>query len=189
MAPSMEVTPGKVWDEIKSGRKVRLVDVRTPVEFSQVRAEKAELLPLQDLNKEKCEKLRASLEEGESVYLICKSGSRSAKAAEILEENQVPMSGVVLGGTDAWVTEGLPVLRTSKVISLERQVRIAVGIPVLIFSLLAIFVHPLFALGSLFFGCGLTFAGITDWCGMALVIAKMPWNRQSPDLGASCSIR
>ncbi|MCC5875910.1 MAG: DUF2892 domain-containing protein [Candidatus Sumerlaeia bacterium] len=188
MAAIKETTPQTVWQEIKDGKSVRLIDVRTPMEYQQVHAEKAELLPLQFLDKAACGKLQKE-SEGASVYLICKSGSRAAKAAAILAEHQIEITGVVAGGTDAWITGGLPVLRSGKGISLERQVRIAIGVPVVLFSLLALLVNPYFALVPLFFGCGLTFAGITDWCGLALLLARMPWNRTAPDTGASCTIR
>ena len=71
----------------------------------------------------------------------------------------------------------MPVTRgTTKVISLERQVRIAAGSFVLTGVLLAIFVHPYFIAIPAFVGTGLIFAGITDWCGMGLLLAKLPWN-------------
>jgi hypothetical protein len=75
----------------------------------------------------------------------------------------------------------LPVTRgVVKVISLERQVRIAAGSLVLVGVLLAIFVHPYFIGLSAFVGAGLVFAGITDWCGMGLLLAKLPWNSRKP---------
>ena len=82
----------------------------------------------------------------------------------------------------AWAEAGLPVNRgSSKVISLERQVRIAAGAIVLTGVLLAHFVHPTFIWLSGLVGAGLTFAGITDWCGMGMLIAKMPWNQRGSD--------
>jgi hypothetical protein len=83
----------------------------------------------------------------------------------------------VEGGTQAWVEAGLPVNRgASKVMSLERQVRIAAGSLVLTGVLLSLFVHPYFIGLSGFVGAGLIFAGISDWCGMGLLLAKLPWN-------------
>ena len=82
----------------------------------------------------------------------------------------------------AWAEAGLPVNRgSSKVISLERQVRIAAGTIVLTGVLLAHFLHPAFIWLSGLVGAGLTFAGITDWCGMGMLIAKMPWNQRGSD--------
>jgi rhodanese-related sulfurtransferase len=88
---------------------------------------------------------------------------------------------VVEGGTLAWIEAGLPVTRgTAKVISLERQVRIAAGALVLTGVLLGWFVHPPFFGLAGFVGAGLVFAGITDFCGMGLLLAKLPWNTRQP---------
>jgi predicted branched-subunit amino acid permease len=65
-----------------------------------------------------------------------------------------------------------------KVISLERQVRIVAGALVLAGVVLGYFVHPGFIRLSAFVGAGLVFAGITDWCGMGLLLAKLPWNKR-----------
>jgi hypothetical protein len=78
------------------------------------------------------------------------------------------------------------VVRGQKAISLERQVRIVAGLLVLVGAVLAIAVHPYFAGLSAFIGAGLIFAGITDTCGMAMVLAKMPWNQISGNAGGAC---
>ncbi len=95
----------------------------------------------------------------------------------------------------AWEQAGLSVTRGKKAISLERQVRIAAGLLVLIGVGLS-FVHPYWIGLSAFVGAGLTFAGITDTCGMGLLLARMPWNKVSANptekkdaSGASCSIK
>ena len=83
---------------------------------------------------------------------------------------------VVEGGTKAWAAAGLPVTCGKGVISVERQVRIAAGLLLLTGAALAWFIHPAYVAISAFVGAGLTFAGITDWCGMGLLLARMPWN-------------
>ena len=81
------------------------------------------------------------------------------------------------GGTSAWQSAGLPVVEGKKVMSLERQVRIAAGSLVVIGVIVGQFVHPGgFAL-SAFIGAGLVFSAVTNTCGMGMLIAKMPWNR------------
>ena len=85
---------------------------------------------------------------------------------------------VVEGGTQAWVAAGLPVVKGSKsAISIERQVRIGAGILVLTGVILGSLIHPAFFGLSAFIGAGLVFAGVTNWCGMGLLLAKAPWNR------------
>ena len=109
--------------------------------------------------------------------MICKSGSRTAKACEALRKAGMDRVFVVEGGTDAWVSAGLPVVRGENAISLERQVRIAAGTLVVIGVLLGALVNPWFYTISAFIGCGLVFSGVSNTCGMGMLIARMPWNR------------
>ncbi len=81
------------------------------------------------------------------------------------------------GGTSAWEQAGLPVVRGKKAMSLERQVRIAAGSLILVGVILSFVVHPYLIGISAFVGAGLVFAGITDTCGMGMMLAKMPWNQ------------
>jgi len=83
---------------------------------------------------------------------------------------------------------GLPVVRGKKAISLERQVRIAAGFLVLLGALLGWLVHPAFIGLSAFIGAGLVFAGVTDTCGMGMLLARMPWN-QLQETATTCAVR
>ncbi len=154
-----------------------VIDVRTPVEFAEVHVGAAKNIPLDALQPESIhENHRLSIEK--PIYILCRSGQRATKAAEQLAKAGFPNSIVVEGGTLAWIEAGLPVNRgKAKVISLERQVRIAAGAFVLTGVVLGWFVHPGFFGISAFVGAGLIFAGITDWCGMGLLLAKAPWNQ------------
>ncbi|MEJ0000114.1 MAG: DUF2892 domain-containing protein [Verrucomicrobiota bacterium] len=81
------------------------------------------------------------------------------------------------GGTQGWIDAGLQVDRGERTtIGLERQVRISAGSLVLLGFLLGWLVHPYFLALSVFVGAGLVFSGITDWCGMGLLLMKAPWN-------------
>jgi rhodanese-related sulfurtransferase len=111
------------------------------------------------------------------LYFICRSGSRGKQACEkLLAAGLVDVVNVE-GGTVAWEQAGLPVVRGKKSISLERQVRIAAGALVLMGALLAYFAHPVWIGLAAFVGAGLMFAGITDTCGMGMILARMPWNQ------------
>jgi len=158
---------------IEGGQAVDLIDVRTPIEYAQVHAPTARLLPLDKLDPAQ---VLAARHGTEPIYVLCKGGKRAAQAAERFAAAGFNEAIVVQGGTDAWVAAGLPVVRR-KVMSLERQVRIAAGLLVLSGVVLGFLVHPGFFGVSAFVGAGLTFAGITDFCGMALLLAKMPWNQ------------
>ena len=163
-----------------------LIDVRTPVEYAEVHAEGARLIPLDKLDPRAVMAARNG-SAGELLYVICKSGARAAKAVEKFRAAGFDNVISVAGGTTAWADAGLPVVRgTSRIISLERQVRIGAGSLVVLSVLLGWLVHPaLFGLAA-FVGAGLVFAGVTDWCGMGLLLARMPWN-QVKGGGGTCS--
>ena len=172
------ITPRELESALSSRPGLALIDVRTAVEFAEIHVPKAHNVPLDALNPEGLlTSGRISLTE--PVYLLCRSGGRAAKAAEKFEQAGFQEAVVVDGGTLAWDAAGLPVDRgTVKTISLERQVRIAAGSLVLLGFLLSLVLHPAFIFLSVFVGAGLVFAGITDWCGMGLLLAKAPWNRR-----------
>lgn len=159
----------------ESSSDVAVIDVRTPVEFRQIHCVHARNSPLDSLDPAKV--VSEQVEDGAPIYVICKSGARAAKACSAFVAAGVSNVINVEGGTDAWVAAGLPVVRGKKSISLERQVRIAAGSLVLTGSAAGYF-GPDYWIGlAAFVGAGLVFAGITDTCGMGLLLAKMPWNQ------------
>jgi rhodanese-related sulfurtransferase len=175
---SYETIPSlQVATRIKNGEKIHLVDVRSPAEFQAVHAEGAILCPLDTLNpRELVRKLGIS--PNSPAALLCAAGNRAKKAAEKFVAEGIPHCLVVEGGTQAWEAAGLPVLKGKGMISIERQVRIGAGTLILTGVLWGYFIHPGGYLLSGFIGGGLIFAGITDWCGMGLLLAKMPWNQK-----------
>jgi rhodanese-related sulfurtransferase len=171
------ITPKNLNELKESGAKLCLLDVRTPAEHAEVHVPGVHLMPLERLD---CAALASTpgFDKSHPVYILCRSGGRAKQAAEKLRSEGFANCIVVEGGTLAWVDAGFPVNRgESKVISLERQVRIAVGFIVLTGVLLARFVDSAFIILPGIMGAGLIFAGVTDWCGMGLLIAKMPWNQ------------
>jgi rhodanese-related sulfurtransferase len=173
------IAPAELQQRLTTEPAATLLDVRTPAEFSTVHVPQARNVPLDTLDPQAL--LSAGLiRAGQPVYLLCQAGGRATRAAEKLSGAGFAESVVVEGGTQAWEKAGLPVTRgASKVIGLERQVRIGAGSLVLLGILLGYFVHPYFIGLSAFVGAGLVFAGITDWCGMGLLLAKAPWNQRS----------
>jgi len=170
------MSPVKLAELCKQGQKFELIDVRTPVEYQEVHLEQARNVPLDQLNPQEILQGRAG-KSGEPLYVICRSGSRGQKACEKLISAGCTDVVNIEGGTMACVEAGLPVVRGKKVMSLERQVRIAAGSLVFIGAALGAFVHPAFIGLSAFVGAGLVFAGVSDTCGMGMILAKMPWNR------------
>lgn len=169
------IDPQQLFQAFQTGQGVELIDVRTPVEFRAVHVEFARNVPLDQLN-------AASIATGRNgssqpIYVICRSGSRGKQACEKLQAAGYANVVNVEGGTKAWDEAGLPVVRGQKAMSLERQVRVAAGTLVLVGALLGYFAHPYWIGLSAFVGAGLIFAGVTDTCGMAMLLARMPWNR------------
>jgi rhodanese-related sulfurtransferase len=169
------ISPQRLGELCKSG-KIDLIDVRTPVEFREVHVEHARNVPLDRLNPAAVIQGRNGRRD-ESLYVICRSGSRGQQACEKFLAAGFTNVVNVEGGTLACVEAGLPVVRGKKAISLERQVRIAAGSRVLLGVLLGWLVQPIFFGLSAFIGAGLVFAGITDTCGMGMMLARMPWNQ------------
>lgn len=155
---------------------VELIDVRTPLEFQELRAKDARNLPLDTLDPHGVMKQRGGNAD-HPLYLICKSGMRGAKACQKFIDAGYANVINVEGGTLAWERAGLPVVRGVKVMSLDRQVRLTAGTVVLVASLLAIFVHPYWAVLSAAMGGGLAFAAWIDSCALGMILAQMPWNR------------
>jgi rhodanese-related sulfurtransferase len=171
-------TPQELQKLLLTEAKVSLLDVRTPVEFAEVHVAQARNVPLDELQP-KALFGSGALPQDQPVYLLCRSGARARKAAEKFAQDGFGQTVVVEGGTLGWIEAGLPAERgAAKVISLERQVRIAAGSLVLAGAVLGCLVHPGFYGLSAFVGAGLVFAGITDFCGMGLLLAKMPWNKR-----------
>jgi rhodanese-related sulfurtransferase len=155
-----------------TGEVPQLVDVRTPSEFAAGHLAGALNIPLDEI-----ESRVADLDCRRPVVLVCKTGTRSTIVCNLLQGLGKP-AVVLQGGTTAWVQAGFPLVAGMKTRwSLERQVRLIAGLLVATGSLLALLVDLRWALLSGFVGLGLTFAGITDFCAMGILLAKMPWNR------------
>lgn len=172
------ITPQELKRLKESGTPVELIDVRTPLEFREVHVDCACNIPLDTLDPGQIFHNRHSSPDA-PLYVICRSGGRAKQACEKFITAGFPNVVNVEGGTLACVDAGLPVVRGEKVISLERQVRITAGLMVLLGVILGWCLHPAAYGLSAFVGAGLIFAGVTDSCPMALLIAKMPWNRDN----------
>ena len=180
------VTPRELARRRQQGATPDLIDVRTAPEYAAAHVAGARLVPLDQLDAAAF--LRGRGHREAPLYVICQSGARAAKAAEKFRQAGFDGCVVVEGGTQAWVDAGLPVVRgESKVIPLMRQVQIVVGSVSVLGAGLALGVDARFAILPLLMGGGLLFAGLTGTCGLALLLAKMPWNRQSACATGSCA--
>ena len=171
MLPSL--SPVEVYKRLQAG-EIRLVDVREADELSVVSVPGAEAAPLSALPFLKLEPAT----EQKPIVFMCNSGSRTRDNADVLERVAAGPAWLVLGGVSAWEKAGLPVERHEKCpLPMNRQIQIGAGALVL-FGLLASCVFPVFVWLSAFVGAGLIYAGLTGVCGMAKLLAKMPWNKK-----------
>ncbi len=184
------ITPSEMHKLLSSGRRIDFIDVRTPGEYAAVHAVGAKLVPVDDLDVQAVLRSRVG-DPADPIYVLCKAGTRGRKACEKFHAAGITNVVNVEGGTDAWVAAGLPVERgQSSVLPLDRQVRIAVGLMVLVGVVLALTVHIGFIGISAFAGAGMVYAGITDRCAMATMLARMPWNRATCPVGTcTCSVK
>lgn len=161
-----------------------MVDVRSPIEFAGERIDGALNLPLETLDTRLHE-----LPEQAEVIVVCRTGVRATIAAETLGRAG-HRSRVLEGGVLAWRGAKLPLRVGRRRLPVDRQVQLIAGSMVLIGVILGAFVNPWFLGLAAFFGAGLTFAGATGTCGLALALMKMPWNRPlgaPPSEGAVCA--
>lgn len=172
-----------------------IIDVRTQMEYDEKRLKlRHAFMPLDALQPGDF-MLRHGLDRDAVIYTLCASGRRAVTAAEKFIAEGFNNVYVVEGGLIACQNAGLPlegnavsdgvVRQASGKISLERQIRILAGSLVALGAALGLWVNSSFVWLSLFVGCGLVFAGITNWCGMGLLLAKAPWNKAQ---GASCQV-
>ncbi len=181
--PALTISPRDLAAKRQRGEAVDVIDVRTPVEFREVHCAFARNVPLADLDPPALMAGRDGAAD-RPIYVICRSGGRGKQACEKFSAAGFANAVNVEGGTLAWAECGLPVNRGRKAVSLERQVRIAAGALVVFGAALASLVHPYFIGLSAVIGAGLVFAGITDTCGMGMLLARLPWNR-APGAGGT----
>ena len=149
-----------------------LVDIREPEEFTVKCIEGARLEPLSVLSF-----LVPDPDRNRPAVFYCRSGGRTKSNAEALEGRGFAATYIVEGGLDGWEKVGLPVVQRAAPLPMPRQIQIAAGCLVFIFSLLSLCI-PGFTWVTFFVGAGLIFAGYTGICLMARLLGHMPWNRR-----------
>lgn len=168
--------PPKQSKALHDSGKVRLVDVREPSEFAAGHIAGAELIPLGTLGEK-----AAGWPRETAVLVYCQSGRRSLKAIDTLKQLGFESVADIGGGISGWGTAGLPVEKAKNAPwSLERQVRFTVGLFVIAFTALGLWVHPGFFVLNFLIAAGLIFSAVTNTCGLALVLTKLPWNQVKP---------
>lgn len=183
MADTTNVAPDLLKEWMETGGTL-LVDVRDDFEHVEERIDGAVLRPLSAFD---AEALRNEAGDRRVVF-HCRSGKRSQEAADrFCREGEATFQ--LVGGIEGWKAAGRPVIRSASApkLPIMRQVQIAAGAMVAAGVGLGVTVSPWFLAVSGFVGCGLMFAGLTGWCGLAKLLAVMPWNRALRRAGAAAS--
>ncbi|MDF4252956.1 rhodanese-like domain-containing protein [Streptomyces sp. WMMB303] len=167
--------------------ELTVIDVRTPGEYAGGHLPGALNVPLDRIQRALPD-IRQAADRGD-VLVVCASGARSENACRILAENGVE-TATLSGGTGAWAADGHDLHRPQgdgrATWGMERQVRFTAGTAVLLGLLLGLLVHPAFQLLSAGIAAGLVFSALTNTCGMAAMLAKLPHNRpRAADLDAT----
>ncbi|MCB1481639.1 MAG: rhodanese family protein [Rhodobiaceae bacterium] len=167
----VNITPADAKKLVDAG--ALLVDIREPDEHAREHIPGAKLIPLSRISSG-----LPHTGEAKTVIFHCRSGGRTQAAVDHLRPVDADEVYILDGGMMAWKAAGFAtVIDRKKPIEIMRQVQIAAGSLVLLGALLGWLVHPGFYALSGFVGAGLTFAGVTGFCGMARLLALMPWNR------------
>lgn len=153
--------------------EVILIDVREPAEHRSECIDGACHIPLGQIS------IDALPSKAKAIVMHCRSGKRSADACiKLLQQDPSLELYSLEGGISAWTQEGFPVKKSSKqVLPLDRQTQLAAGFFAFTGTVLGAYYNALFYIVPGFVGAGLMFAGITGWCGLAKVLARMPWNQ------------
>lgn len=172
------ITAKEATKLIQEGNAV-IIDVREADEFKTEHIANALSVPLSSLEKG-VEML--NLPEDKTVIFQCLKGSRGQMAYERIQNLGTYKNTIlnVEGGIEAWKEQGLPVIQAnaaSSTISLFRQIQITVGFLLILCVLLGFGGAPVAFIVTGLLGCGLLFAGLTGWCGLGMVLARMPWNK------------
>ena len=168
--PIKTISPAEAHRLIDRGAS--LIDIRSPDEHARERIAGAMNIPI--------DQLTPGVTPGEILIFHCRSGIRTGQAARQLADASGGRDCYIMdGGISAWSGSGFPVEKTQGApIEMQRQVMIAAGALVLIGTILSLLLSPAWIALAIFVGAGLTFAGLTGFCGMAHLLALMPWNQR-----------
>lgn len=168
------ISPADLKRKLDAGEAI-LIDVREIDEHAREHIIGARLAPLSAIDAHDFDR-----DHDKAAVFHCRSGMRTQTNAARLLACGFREAYCLEGGIEAWKAAGLPTHANKKApLEIMRQVQIAAGVLILAGVLLGWFVNPAFYALSAFVGAGLTFAGLTGWCGMALLLKTMPWNRVS----------
>ncbi|MET9887368.1 rhodanese-like domain-containing protein [Streptomyces sp. NPDC006430] len=157
--------------------QLTVLDVRTPGEYATGHLPGALNIPLDQIPRALSD-IRQAAERGD-ILVVCASGARSENACKALAQHGIA-TATLAGGTSAWAADSRelhhPHSSPRTTWSMERQVRLTAGTVVMAGLGLGL-IHPAFQLVSAAIAGGLVFSALTNTCGMAAILAKLPHNR------------
>ncbi len=163
----------EVLDTARSDEGTDFINVCTPAEYKEKHIIGVRSVPL-DTIADRIDEFKNK----KTIYVHCRSGRRAAAAIKTLADGGITAELInVSGGLMAWEDAQYSTRSHTSRLPIMRQVFLTAGVLVLGFSLAALIIDTSFAFGTLFVGMGLTLSGATGWCGMALALSKMPWNK------------
>lgn len=163
----------EVVEAEKNNPSVDFINVCTPIEYKEKHIPGVRSVPFDELANRIGE-----FSNKQTVYVHCRAGRRSQQAVEKLVALGVTAEMVnVEGGLSAWDEAGFVTTSQAVRMPLMQQTMLSAGSLILVSFALSMTVHPAFIYLAGFIGLGLTFAGLTGWCGMSYALAKMPWNK------------
>jgi len=174
-ATAAAVTSIELRDLLASSAPPRILDVRTPAEFETAHIRGSYNLPL-DVLVEHGSKVVQQLDHDRDVVLVCRSGQRSAKAAQLLQGAGLTGGRVLEKGITDWEGQGFAVDRGVQRWELERQVRLVAG-SIVLSSVAGSVVVPRLKWLAAAIGGGLTYAAVSNTCAMGTALSKLPYNR------------
>jgi len=153
---------------------LQLIDVRSPSEFADGHIPGAINIPMEEVGWR-----LADIKSNHPVTIVCESGDRAGMVKNTHFSDN-PNVTVLKGGTRGWRESGKEIVGAGRsgALPIMRQVQIVAGSMIVLGFLLSWLLHPYWLALSFFVGCGLIFAGVSGYCGMAMVLQKMPWNKR-----------
>jgi rhodanese-related sulfurtransferase len=162
-----------VLEKETDNNTIDFINVCEPAEYKEKHIDGVRNVPLGTLKEHLNE-----FANKQTIYIHCRSGNRGKQAVEALQAAGVTAELInVEGGITAWQEAGHTTKSLTNRIPLMRQVLLAAGTLILIGYLGASTIHEYFEFIVPFVGAGLVFSGLTGWCGMAMILSKMPWNK------------
>lgn len=171
---TQNISAKEAHDMLVQGNAI-LIDVREPDEFKTRHIPYAHSIPLSGVSEMMS---FMNIPQEKKIIMQCLAGKRGEQACGIIHNNANHDIFNIEGGITAWEESGLPVIGGAEPkFSIFRQVQMIMGALIATLVVLGFLgMTFMFALAGLF-AAALAVAGFTGWCGLALLLRQMPWNK------------